>query len=113
MFLRILLSSFFLYSYSAPRDLPSFPTRRSSDLRGRAGAFHGRLRGIVIGLGAADLAFVVVAREERHAHREADAVAHRVVGDRKSTRLNSSHVEISYAVFCLKKKKKKWTVPRQ
>src|SRR6266496_5982591 len=29
--------------------------------------------------------------------------AHR---DRKSTRLNSSHVEISYAVFCLKKKKK-------
>src|SRR5690554_4180542 len=29
------------------------------------------------------------------------------VGDRKSTRLNSSHVRISYAVFCLKKKKKK------
>src|SRR5438874_13012183 len=28
-------------------------------------------------------------------------------GDRKSTRLNSSHVEISYAVFCLKKKKRK------
>src|SRR5436309_12219309 len=27
--------------------------------------------------------------------------------DRKSTRLNSSHVKISYAVFCLKKKKKK------
>src|SRR5690349_2188729 len=27
------------------------------------------------------------------------------VGDRKSTRLNSSHVESSYAVFCLKKKK--------
>src|SRR5439155_19429268 len=32
----------------------------------------------------------------------ADALA---VGDRKSTRLNSSHVAISYAVFCLKKKK--------
>src|SRR5690349_23186882 len=30
-----------------------------------------------------------------------------LVEDRKSTRLNSSHVEISYAVFCLKKKKKK------
>src|SRR5690606_40946397 len=31
-----------------------------------------------------------------------------VIGiDRKSTRLNSSHVKISYAVFCLKKKKKK------
>src|SRR5690554_1301272 len=28
------------------------------------------------------------------------------LGDRKSTRLNSSHVRISYAVFCLKKKKK-------
>src|SRR5215813_15093366 len=32
-------------------------------------------------------------------------------GDRKSTRLNSSHVRISYAVFCLKKKKKqKYTI---
>src|SRR5438309_8863649 len=30
-----------------------------------------------------------------------------VRGDRKSTRLNSSHSSISYAVFCLKKKKKK------
>src|SRR5438874_7120343 len=28
-------------------------------------------------------------------------------GDRKSTRLNSSHVEISYAVFCLKKKRRR------
>src|SRR2546426_5359729 len=28
-----------------------------------------------------------------------------IVGDRKSTRLNSSHLVISYAVFCLKKKK--------
>src|SRR5437660_3550546 len=34
-------------------------------------------------------------------------VRHRVAPDRKSTRLNSSHVAISYAVFCLKKKKKK------
>src|SRR5258705_8923790 len=32
---------------------------------------------------------------------------HRRPGDRKSTRLNSSHLGISYAVFCLKKKKKK------
>src|SRR5206468_12481090 len=31
----------------------------------------------------------------------------RAAGDRKSTRLNSSHDQISYAVFCLKKKKKK------
>src|SRR5688572_31997041 len=33
-------------------------------------------------------------------------------GDRKSTRLNSSHSQISYAVFCLKKKKKKNTQNR-
>src|SRR3954470_11586279 len=32
-------------------------------------------------------------------------------GDRKSTRLNSSHVEISYAVFCLKKKKHNSRLP--
>src|SRR5690349_22535831 len=32
-------------------------------------------------------------------------------GDRKSTRLNSSHVEISYAVFCLKKKTKHMKMP--
>src|SRR5207249_11829527 len=35
-----------------------------------------------------------------------------VVPDRKSTRLNSSHVSISYAVFCLKKKKNQTTVVR-
>src|SRR5690349_22235369 len=34
------------------------------------------------------------------------AVGYVLGPDRKSTRLNSSHVEISYAVFCLKKKKK-------
>src|SRR2546427_6019338 len=34
-----------------------------------------------------------------------------VVGDRKSTRLNSSHSQISYAVFCLKKKKKQIQSP--
>src|SRR3712207_8180614 len=35
----------------------------------------------------------------------APEVRQRVAGDRKSTRLNSSHANISYAVFCLKKKK--------
>src|SRR3712207_7479421 len=35
-----------------------------------------------------------------------DVRRHGQVGDRKSTRLNSSHANISYAVFCLKKKKK-------
>src|SRR3712207_7431640 len=34
-----------------------------------------------------------------------DAFRRRYPGDRKSTRLNSSHANISYAVFCLKKKK--------
>src|SRR5690349_23463076 len=53
-------------------------------------------------------------RERRRVHATAGAAAPpRVEGDvpagedRKSTRLNSSHVEISYAVFCLKKKKQK------
>src|SRR5690554_7294799 len=36
----------------------------------------------------------------------AEAGRHVELKDRKSTRLNSSHVRISYAVFCLKKKKK-------
>src|SRR3712207_7304614 len=36
---------------------------------------------------------------------ERDMDALRGLGDRKSTRLNSSHANISYAVFCLKKKK--------
>src|SRR5690606_41353466 len=38
--------------------------------------------------------------------RNAVAVLNRIDLDRKSTRLNSSHVKISYAVFCLKKKRK-------
>src|SRR3712207_7784782 len=36
-----------------------------------------------------------------------DAIAEMIARDRKSTRLNSSHANISYAVFCLKKKKNK------
>src|SRR5262245_63849640 len=49
-------------------------------------------------------------REARRLHRgEAQP---RVPLDRKSTRLNSSHLGISYAVFCLKKKKKKQTNQR-
>src|SRR5436309_13270484 len=41
------------------------------------------------------------------AHRRSAPPATQLQLDRKSTRLNSSHVKISYAVFCLKKKKKK------
>src|SRR3712207_7290792 len=44
-------------------------------------------------------------RGRRQAGQEV-AVAHAALADRKSTRLNSSHANISYAVFCLKKKKK-------
>src|SRR3712207_7242443 len=40
----------------------------------------------------------------RHRRRHADALQQEVGQDRKSTRLNSSHANISYAVFCLKKK---------
>src|SRR3989442_2495762 len=50
-----------------------------------------------------------------HRHRDAERALHdprieidvhlHLLADRKSTRLNSSHVRISYAVFCLKKKK--------
>src|SRR5688572_31485322 len=43
--------------------------------------------------------------DERSAGRPAIVLSH--MGDRKSTRLNSSHSQISYAVFCLKKKNKK------
>src|SRR6476620_11994756 len=39
--------------------------------------------------------------------REAQAMTIAEILDRKSTRLNSSHANISYAVFCLKKKNKK------
>src|SRR5438034_4477403 len=42
--------------------------------------------------------------DERHINRR--NACHGAVLDRKSTRLNSSHTVISYAVFCLKKKKK-------
>src|SRR5256885_8656685 len=45
-----------------------------------------------------------VSAERRGRHRAGAAGARG--RDRKSTRLNSSHLEISYAVFCLKKKKK-------
>src|SRR6266496_3012434 len=56
--------------------------------------------------------YTTLFRSPRRSGRCRSSPAPRVSGaarrrDRKSTRLNSSHVEISYAVFCLKKKKKK------
>src|SRR3989442_6453990 len=46
------------------------------------------------------LAFLLLLEKQKEGKKRMKAV-----GDRKSTRLNSSHVRISYAVFCLKKKK--------
>src|SRR2546430_5555654 len=61
---------------------------------------HGRR--IVFANGCFDTLHVGHIRYLESARREGNVL---VVGDRKSTRLNSSHSQISYAVFCLKKKK--------
>src|SRR3712207_7537194 len=47
-----------------------------------------------------------LARRQADCAARATAFEHHRPGDRKSTRLNSSHANISYAVFCLKKKNK-------
>src|SRR5437868_12306905 len=73
------------------RALHSFPTRRSSDLVSRS-VLDARFREV---LGRSPIRYLTEWR------------MHHSVRDRKSTRLNSSHVSISYAVFCLKKKKTK------
>src|SRR5690348_11436432 len=86
------------------RDLPSFPTRRSSDLDGIA-ARRGRRRAdrawSDCGAGSRARRRARRAPRARHGSRQHDRVR---PADRKSTRLNSSHPSISYAVFCLKKK---------
>src|SRR5207244_5253914 len=81
------------------RDLHSFPTRRSSDLMSTQ-PVSGRLssRGSSIVIATTSLAAASCASASSHpSARKSDR-------DRKSTRLNSSHQIISYAVFCLKKK---------
>src|SRR2546430_12133176 len=57
-----------------------------------------------IGCGAAIVVVELHVRHSRSGPRWG-ADCHNFKGDRKSTRLNSSHSQISYAVFCLKKKK--------
>src|SRR5690606_41314888 len=87
------------------RALHSFPTRRSSDLAGvqpeQADCVgHGKFE---------EIAGADERRGAGHAIRFARSLVHDIADreeDRKSTRLNSSHVKISYAVFCLKKKTK-------
>src|SRR5438045_8064307 len=90
-------SSSFSHSFLPYPDLHSFPTRRSSDLRRQA---ERRLAA----LGLEVVLHLEV--EPRDAAGEIDVLQGGERPDRKSTRLNSSHLGISYAVFCLKKKKK-------
>src|SRR5690242_21554008 len=100
---------FSLYCSDDHRALHSFPTRRSSDLRASALLFAAEGATVV----AADIdpslegvthRVDVADEEETEGLAEAVGVS-RATLDRKSTRLNSSHMSISYAVFCLKKKK--------
>src|SRR5438270_10461536 len=101
---------FFLHAPRAHSDLHSFPTRRSSDLGSKdrtseIAHAHPRVRVVDTpnqGLSAARNVALAAATGEIVAYTDADTR----VEDRKSTRLNSSHSQISYAVFCLKKKKK-------
>src|SRR5690625_6722317 len=81
-----------LSCYGHHRHLHSFPTRRSSDLGGELADLRQPLDQLLVGIG----------QQPRHR----DPAGPQLIGDRKSTRLNSSHVAISYAVFCLKKKKR-------
>src|SRR5690606_41606418 len=84
----------FVYCTAAPRALPSFPTRRSSDLRPTASTRRARAaRDVTKQTTTSGRTWRPVGRRSRK------------FTDRKSTRLNSSHVKISYAGFCLKKKK--------
>src|SRR5438034_5661338 len=94
----VLLCLFLFACDGAPRYLHSFPTRRSSDLVRTA------LNAGEAGLRDGDYYSTAVNRCAR-----LRAIAHggQALLDRKSTRLNSSHTVISYAVFCLKKKNNK------
>src|SRR5436305_10172533 len=89
----------FLYFSRYHRDLHSFPTRRSSDLTAHPARMPAYRGAAGISVGGAHRA------HPRRVHA-ARMRSMRPAQDRKSTRLNSSHVRISYAVFCLKKKKK-------
>src|SRR5205814_9305522 len=79
-----------------------FPTRRSSDLAGRPA----RDRGRASPKHADAKNECDVWSKPAHLLLERPGRQRVFISDRKSTRLNSSHLGISYAVFCLKKKKK-------
>src|SRR5207248_10500414 len=98
----------YLTVHAGPRALPSFPTRRSSDLSGLLE--DGKNPRGVVALVQAQVGLPGERRAEE-APRALEILAGRVP-DRKSTRLNSSHRTISYAVFCLKKKNRDPAAPR-
>src|SRR5438445_7509618 len=98
------MSWFFFYYTGLPCALSSFPTRRSSDLYRRRFSLFGGEQAVddFIGRGVHVHGQIEV-RVVSPARRVSDFT--RLPVDRKSTRLNSSHANISYAVFCLKKKR--------
>src|SRR5207253_4748703 len=79
------------------RDPPYFPTRRSSDL-----AFRCRIE--IEGKPAVEIKDTYAGLSYAGGRAPGTLYSQVAGADRKSTRLNSSHVAISYAVFCLKKK---------
>src|SRR5207244_12812651 len=97
-----------------PPSAPPFPTRRSSDLRGisartrnvRLAAIHSFFKYAAFHQPAhSALIQRVLAMPSKRYHKSAiEFLSRSEIEDRKSTRLNSSHQIISYAVFCLKKK---------
>src|SRR5699024_11217627 len=103
--LSFFTTSLFLFSLPALLpDLHSFPTRRSSDLRPATVGARYRPGPAAYRSGvAADPAGTLVQPPIGSVSPRPSYAADWWL-DRKSTRLNSSHVSISYAVFCLKKK---------
>src|SRR5690606_42165313 len=95
-------------SLSEPVDVRhphSFPTRRSSDLFIDGDKIQRAIRTMRAARGAANAGVEGLVTVPGHHTDVADRRLHMVTDeDRKSTRLNSSHVKISYAVFCLKNK---------
>src|SRR5690606_39311553 len=97
-----------------PRRSTLFPTRRSSDLienladamqGGRSTAGIGALQVFSTQRACPVCATSYAELDPRlFSYNSKHGWCPDCVGDRKSTRLNSSHVKISYAVFCLKKK---------
>src|SRR5690606_41376756 len=86
--------------------LQSFPTRRSSDLvHDSTGLAEDGRTAARTALRFGDPAGVLLLPLPRQGRGRHGRRRHPGL-DRKSTRLNSSHVKISYAVFCLKKKKR-------